>query len=105
MTKCTPDGHQIDEVQIYPAQDFEFFEGPLADEVDCPVPGILVRVVPGSDNGTIELWDGIPEEGKQIATLHLENCKGAVEFNIRFDDSLHLVMDDDAKATVIHDHI
>lgn len=105
MTKCTKDGHQVGEVQIYPAQDFEFIEGPHDDKVDCPIPGILVRIIPGSDNGNVQVWDGTPGEGKQMANLPLEQFSGAIEFNVRFNNSLHFVLDDDAKITAIHDHL
>jgi len=107
MAKCTPDGHQIEQIAIHPSMDYEFIEGPYDDFVDCPVPGILVRVIPGSEDGHVEIWDGgngENGEGTQMASLKLEQFMGAIEFNIEFNESLHLVLDDDAAVTVIHDH-
>lgn len=105
MTKKNPKTGQLaQEVVHVPAGDFEFVEGPQDGYEICANDGHLIRVIPGSDNGHVELWDGPAETGTHIGNLHLEMMHGAVEYNIHFESCLTLVMDDDAKITVIHDH-
>ena len=104
MSKKTKGGQLAVEVIHVPAGNFEFVEGPQTEKKICSNDGHLIRVIPGSDNGHVEIWDGSVEAGNQIANLHLGMLSGAVEFNVHFDNCLTLVMDDDAKITVIHDH-
>jgi len=104
MAKLLESGVLANEVVLVPASDFVYLEGPKDDVIISPVPGILIRVIPCTEDGEIELWDGDPDDdGVPIAKTKLEHLGGSVDFNIRYSDSLYVVMDDDAKMTIIYD--
>ena len=104
MSKLLESGVLADEIVMVPASNYVYLEGPKDDVVVSPVPGILTRIIPCTEDGEIELWDGDPDSGGiPIVKTKLEHLGGMVDFNVRYNGSLHVIMDDDAKMTVIYD--
>lgn len=103
MVKKLDTGQYAQETILAPYTNFLFVEGEGIHEV-LPVPAVLLKIIPSSEDGVFSLYNGDPGNGGELFfTAKMESFSSAIEFNVFTTNGLWIELDDDAAVLVIYD--